>query len=225
MWRNHRLFSHSCGKCTERSKDQGENTSEGQRQCQSEGSPNCQWCRNRRREGQDLSKVRSRALRFQNRFRTDHALSGMGLRWEAVYADQDVSKQSRQLQREKYQPYPRWRFGDWFWWPTRWLKGEHDVRTRQWPPKPNSHQRLDSSDASLDVQPRVGARTIRSVAASSSSIPASSVSAAAARSAIQPGVVADVPAPWRGRRVHWGSVEHGYANGSDWSVIARSDAS
>ena len=69
-----------------------------------------------------------------------------------------------------------------------------------------------------------GARTIRSVAASSSSIPASSVSAAGG-SAIQPGVVADVPAPWRGRQVHWGSVEHGYANGSDWSVIARSDAS
>ena len=35
------------------------------------------------------------------------------------------------------------------------------------------------------------------------------------RSIIQPGVVADVPSPRRGRQVHWGPVEHGYANGLD----------
>ena len=167
--------------------------------------------------------MRPRALRVQNHFSTDHGLSRMGPCREAVYVDQDVPRQSRQFQREEYQPYRRWRFGDGFRWPTRWSKGEHAVRTGQWLPKPNSYQRLDSSDASLGVQPRVGARTIRSVAVPPSTLPASSVSAAA-RSVIHPGVVADVPALRRGKRVLGGSVEHGYANESNRSVIARSDA-
>ena len=124
-----------------------------------------------------------------------------------------VSRRGRQFHREKYQPYRRWKFGEWLWWPTRCstrrLENEYATRTRQWISKSNSQQRLDSSDASLDVQPRVGARTIRSVANPSSTLPTSPESTTA-RSVIEPGVVADVPALRRGRQIRWGPVEHGY---------------
>ena len=106
---------------------------------------------------------------------------------------------------------------------TRRLGDEYVAKTRRWTPKSNSQQRLDGSDASPDVKPRVGARTIRSVAAHSPTISTPSVPAAA-RSVIQPGGVADVPSPWRERQVLWGPVEHGYANGLDRCVIPRSDA-
>ena len=128
---------------------------------------------------------------------------------------------------KKTNRYRRWTFGDWFWWPvrrsTRRLGDEYVARTRRWIPKSNSQQRLDSSDASPDVKPKVGTRTIRSVAAHSPTIPTPSVPAAA-RSVIQPGVVADVPSRQRERQVHWVPVEHGYATGLDRCVIARSDA-
>ena len=105
-------------------------------------------------------------------FRTTSGLIMRCPRWDVVYIDQGLPRQG---QREKYQLYPRWRFADWFWWPTRRSKEEHVARTRQWLSKPNSQQRLDSPDASLDVQPGVGATTIRSVASSSSTLSASSV--------------------------------------------------
>ena len=105
---------------------------------------------------QRLSKVLPRSLCVQDRFRTDHPLLRIGPRWDDVHIDQGVPRRGRQFLREKYQLYRRWRFGDWFWWPTRWPKDEHVARTRQWLSKSNSQQRLDSSDASLDVQPRVG---------------------------------------------------------------------
>ena len=121
-----------------------------------------------------MSKVQPRALCVSDCHRTDYALSRMGPHWDTVYIDQGVSRRGRQVQRQKYQPYRRWRFGDWFWWPVRRsthrLGDEYFARTRQWIPKSNSQQRLDSSDASPDVKPRVGARTIRSVAAHSSTI-------------------------------------------------------
>ena len=162
-----------------------------------------------------------------NRRRTDYALSRMGPHRDAVYIDQGVSRRGRRFQRQKYQPYRRWRFGDWFWWPvrrsTRRLGDEYFARTRRWIPKSNSQQRLDSLDASPDVKPRVGVRTIRSVAAHSPTVSTPSIPAAA-RSVIQPGVVVDVPSPRRERQVHWGPVEHGYANGLDRCVIAWSDA-
>ena len=105
---------------------------------------------------------------------------------------------------------------------TRRLGDEHVAWTRRWIPKSNSQQRLDSSDASPDVKSRVGARTIRSVAVHSPTIPTPSTPAAA-RSVIQPGVVADVPPPRRERQVHWGSVEHGYADGLHQHLVTPSD--
>ena len=44
MWRHHRLFSHSCGECTERNKDQDESKSEGRCLYQSESGPDRQCC-------------------------------------------------------------------------------------------------------------------------------------------------------------------------------------
>ena len=224
MWRHPRLISHSCGMCTERSKNQSESKSEGQCQHQSESGTDHQWSVGRKREEQHLPKVRPRALCVSNRCRARLALSRMGHCWDAVYIDQGVSRRGRQFHREKYQPYRRWRFGDWLWWPkrcsTRRLENEYATRTRQWISKSNSQQRLDSSDASLDVQPRVGAGTLRSVAFPSSTLPTSPESTTA-RSVIEPGVVADVPALRRGRQIRWGPVEHGYANGSDRCVVAK----
>ena len=105
---------------------------------------------------------------------------------------------------------------------TRRLGDEHVAWTRRWIPKSNSQQRLDSSDASPDVKSRVGARTIRSVAVHSPTIPTPSTPAAA-RSVIHPGIVADVPSSQRERQVHWGSVEHGYADGLHQHVVTPSD--
>ena len=99
------------------------------------------------------------------------------------------------------------------------LGDEHVAWTRRWIPKSNSQQRLDSSDASPDVKPRVGARKIRSVEAHSPTIPTPSVPATA-RSVIQPGVVADVPSPGENDKSTGGPVEHGYVNGLDRCVIA-----
>ena len=178
------------------------------------------------KEWDNVCPRQPRGLCVPDRRRTDYTLSRMGPHWDAVYIDQGVSRRGCQFQRHKYQPYRRWKFGDWFWWPvrrsTRRLGDEYVAQTRRWIPKSNSQQRLDGSDASPDVKPRVGARTIRSVAAHSSTIPTPSVPAAA-RCVIQPGIVADVPSPQRERQVHWGPIEHGYANGLDWCVNVQSD--
>ena len=214
MWRHPQLFPYSDGVCTEEREDQRESKEERPCQHESKSSTGREWSIGRKRVGQRLSKAQPRALCFPDCRRTDHALSRMGPHWDAVYIDQSVSRRGRQFQRHKYQPYRRWRIGDWFWWPvrqsTRRLGDEYVAQTRQWIPKSNSQQRLDSSDASPDVKSRVGARTIRSVAAHSSTISTPSVPATV-RSVIQPGVVADVP------------VELGYKNGLDRCEIARSD--
>ena len=57
------------------------------------------------------------------------------------------------------------------------------------------------------------------LATSPSTLPALSVPTAACCD-VNPCTVASGPNPRRGRRVHWGPVEHG--NGSDWCVTARS---
>ena len=57
------------------------------------------------------------------------------------------------------------------------------------------------------------------MATHSPTIPTSSISAAA-RSVTQPGVGAGVPSPRRGRQVHWGPVEHGYAHRLDRCVTS-----
>ena len=136
------------------------------------------------------------SLTSSTQFRTDHALPWMEPRRDAVYLDQSVPRQSRRPWRvEEYQPYQRWRFSDEFWWPT------HTLRTRRWRTGPASYQRLDGPDASLGCKPSVGARTVRPVAASPSTIPAPSIPAAA-RGVVHTGSVASVPALRRGRRVH-----------------------
>ena len=209
MWCHPQLFPHSYGECTEEGEDQSESKEERQCQHQSKSSTDRQWSFGRRRVGQRLSKVQPRALCVPDCRRTNHAVSRMGPHWDAVYIDQGVSRRGRQFQRHKHQPYKRWKFGDWFWWPvhrsTRRLGDEYVTQIRRWIPKSNSQQRLDGSDAGPDVKPRVGARTIRSVAAHSSTIPTPSVPAAA-RCVIQPGIVADVPSPRRERQVYGGQL-------------------
>ena len=141
-WRHPQLFPYSYGVCTEEREDQRESKEEGQCQHQSKSCTDRQWSVGRKRKGQRLSKVQPRALCVSDCRRTDFALSRMGPHWDTVYIDQGVSRRGRQVQRQKYQPYRRWRFGDWFWWPVRRsthrLGDEYFARTRQWIPKSNS---------------------------------------------------------------------------------------
>ena len=54
---------------------------------------------------------------------------------------------------------------------------------------------------------------------SPSTVSASSISTAA-RGGVDNGSLASAP---RGRRIHWGLVEYGHGNGSDWCVTAQSN--
>ena len=80
---------------------------------------------------------------------------------------------------------------------------------------PPPFKRLDSPGASFGCKPSLGTGTIRSVATSPSTVSAPSISAAA-RGDVDDGSLASAS---RGRRIHWGPVEYGHGNGSDWCVI------
>ena len=65
----------------------------------------------------------------------------------------------------------------------------------------------------------LGTGTIRSVATSPSTVSASSISTAA-RGDVDDGSLASTS---RRRRIHWGPLEYGHGNESDWCVIAQSN--
>ena len=63
-------------------------------------------------------EMRPRTLRLQHRIRTGHALPWIESRTNTVYVNQSVPRRSRRPWRvEEYQPYRRWKFSEWFWWP------------------------------------------------------------------------------------------------------------
>ena len=87
----------------------------------------CRGCLYQRGRGHCLSEMRPRTSRFQHRIRTDHALPWIEPRQDTVYPDQSVPRRSRRPWRvEEYQPYRRWKFSEWFWWP------RNTLRTRHW---------------------------------------------------------------------------------------------
>ena len=74
---------------------------------------------------------------------------------------------------EAYQPYRRWNFSEWFWWP------RNTPKTRRWHTGSTSYKRLDGPGASSSGKPSFGTGTVRSVATSASTVSASSISTAA----------------------------------------------
>ena len=130
-----------------------------------------------------------------------------------MYFDQSVPRRSRRPWRvEEYQPNRRWKLTEWFWCP------RNTPKTRRWHTGCTSYKRLDGAGASSGGKPSLGTGTVRSVATSPSTVSASSISTAA-RGGVDNGSLASASRGWR---IHWGLVEYGHGNGSDWCVIAQS---
>ena len=77
--------------------------------------------------------------------------------------------------------------------------------------------RTEGGNSASGCKPSLGTGTVRSVATSPSTVSAPSISTAA-RGDVDDGSLASAP---RGRRIHWGPVECGHGNGSDWCVIVN----
>ena len=160
-----------------------------------------------------MSKMRPRTSRFQHNFGTNSALSWMDSCRNTVYADQGLPKWSYNSWRAaEYQPYRRWKLSEWFW----WLR--NTSKTRRWHPKSTSFKRLDSPGSSVGGKSSLGAGTVCSVATSPSTVSAPSISTTV-RGDVDDRSLASAS---RRRRIHWGPVEYGHRNGSDWCVIAQS---
>ena len=156
-----------------------------------------------------MSKMRPRTLCLQHRFGTDSALSWWTLAGKpCTLIDQSMPQWSHSPWRvAEYQPYRRWTFSEWFWWP------RNTSKTRRWHTRSTSFKRLDSPGASFGCKSSLGTGTIHSVATSPSTVSASSIS-------IGDGSLASAS---RGRRIHRGPVEYGHGNRWDWCVIAKSN--
>ena len=93
--------------------------------------------------------------------RDDSTLSWMDSRRNTVYADQSIPQWGRRPWRvAEYQPYRRWRFSEWFWWP------RNTPKTRRWRTESTSYKRLDGPGASFGGKPSLGTGTIRLMATS-----------------------------------------------------------
>ena len=137
----------------------------------------------------------------------------MESRRNTVYVDQSVPRRScRPWRVEEYQPCRRWNFSEWFWW------SRNTPKTRRWHTGSTSFQRLDGPGASSSGKPSFGTGTVLSVATSPPTVSAPS-KPTTARGVVDNGSLASAS---RERRTHWGPVEHGCGNGSDWCVNAHS---
>ena len=197
-----------------RSKSQNERKEERSYHDQSKSRTDCRGCFYQGERRRRMSKVRPRTFCLQHRFGTDSALSWMDSRRNTVYVDQSMPQRSRRPWRvAEYQPYRRWKFSEWFWSP------RNTPKTRRWYTKSTSFKRLDGPGSSVGGKSSLGTGTVRSVATSPSTVLAPSISAAA-RGDVDDGSLASAS---RGRRIHWGLVEYGHGNGSDWCVTAQSN--
>ena len=141
-----------------------------------------------------MSEVRPRTSGLQYRIGTDSTLPWMDPRRNTLYIDQSVPQRSRRPWRVAgYQPYRRWRFNEWFWWPM------NTPKTRRWHTGSTSYKRLDGPGASFGGKPSLGTGTIRSMATSPPTASASSLPTAA-RGGVHNGSLASAS---RGRRIRW----------------------
>ena len=118
---------------------------------QSKSRTDCRGCSHQGERRRCMSKMRPRTLCLQHRFGTDSTLSWMDSRWNSMYADQSMPLWSHNPWRDaQHQPYRRWKFSEWFWWP------RNTSKTRRWYTKSTSFKRLDSPGASFDCKPSLG---------------------------------------------------------------------
>ena len=213
MRRHHELCPLSCIDRSQRSKSQDERKEERSYYNQSKGRTDCRGYSHQGARRRCMSEMRPRTSGLQHRFGTDSALSWMDSRRSTVYADQGLPKWSHNSWRAaEYQPYRRWKLSEWFW----WLR--NISKTRRWRPKSTSFKRLDSPGSSVGCKSSLGTGTVCSVATSPSTVSAPSISTTV-RGDVDDGSLASAS---RRRRIHWGPVEYGHGNGSDWCVIAQS---
>ena len=91
-------------------------------------------------------------------FGTDPVLTWMESRWDTVYLGQSVPRRScRPWRVAEYQPYRRWKFSEWFWWP------RNTPKTRRWHTGSTSCKRLDGPGASSGGKPSLGTGTVSSL--------------------------------------------------------------
>ena len=127
MRRHHELCPLSCIDRSQRSKSQNERKEERSYHDQSKSRTDCRGCSHQGERRRCMSKMRPRTLCFQHRFGTDSTLSWMESRRNTVYTDQSMPQWSHNPWRvAEYQPYRRWKFSEWFWWP------RYTPKTRRW---------------------------------------------------------------------------------------------
>ena len=131
--RHHELFPLSCIDRSQRGKGQDERNEERGYHDQPKGRTDCRGCLYQGERGHRMSEVRPRTSGLQHCFGTDSTLSWMEPRRNTVYADQSVPQRGpSSLEVAQYQPFRRWRFNEWFWWPRSTSK------TRRWHTGSNS---------------------------------------------------------------------------------------
>ena len=127
MRRHHELLPLSCIDRSQRGKGHDERKEERDYHDQPESRTDCRGCSHQGERRRCMSKMRPRTLCLQHRFGADSTLSWMDSRRKTVYADQSMPQWSHNPWRvAEYQPYRRWKFSEWFWWP------RNTPKTRRW---------------------------------------------------------------------------------------------
>ena len=214
MRRHHELCPLSCIDRSQRSKSQNEGKEERSYHDQSKSRTDCRGCSHQGERRRCVSKMRPRTLCLQHHFGTDSTLSWMDSRRNTVYADQSMPQWSRNpggLQN------------------TNRTEGGNSASGSGGPgtlprrdgviPNPPPLNDWTAQVQALGANPAWAQEQFASVATSPSTVSAPSISAAA-RGDVNDGSLASAS---RGRRIHWGPVEYGHGNGSDWCVIAQSN--
>ena len=161
--RHYELLPLSCIDRSQRGKGQDERKEERGYHDQPKSRTDCRGCLYQGERGRCLSEVRPRTSCLQHCLGTDLALPWLESRGNTVYVDHSVPQRSRRPWRiEEYQPYRRWKFSEWFWWP------RNTPKTRLRHTGSISNKRLDGPGASSGGKPSLGTGTLRSVATSPS---------------------------------------------------------
>ena len=212
MRRHRELLPLSCIDRSQRGKGQDERKEERYHHDQPKSRTDCRGCLYQEERGRCLSEMRPRTSCLQHRFGAHLALPWMESRRNTVYLGQSVPRRSRRPWRVKeYGWYRRWKFSEWFWWP------RNTPKTSRWHTRSTSYKRLDGPGASSSGKPSLGSGKVRSAATCPQQYQHLQLSTAA-RGVVDNGSLASAS---RGRRIHWGPVEYGHGNGSDWCVIAQ----
>ena len=214
------MFPLSCTECSQRGKGQDERK-EGGYHDQPKSHTDRRGCLYQGERGRCMSEVRPRTSGLQHRFGTDSMLPWMESRRNTLYIDQSVPQRGRRPWRvAEYQPYSRWKFNEWFWWPRNTLQDEtmaHRIHLLQTTGRPRCKRwrRIQLGHRNNSLSGNIFVNSINTFHCNSTP----SITTAA-RGAVDNGSLARAS---RGRRIHWGPVEYGHENGSDWCATAQSN--